>query len=78
MTSLPARRVGLADRGILRPGMLADLVVFDPATIRDVATYTQPLQYAVGVEFVTVNGRLVLDGGKMTDARPGRGLRHKG
>lgn len=78
MTSLPARRVGLADRGILRPGMLADLVVFDPATIRDVATYTQPLQYAVGVEFVAVNGRLVLDGGKMTDARPGRILRHKG
>jgi N-acyl-D-aspartate/D-glutamate deacylase len=56
--------------------MLADLVVFDPTTIRDVATYTEPLQYAVGVEFVAVNGRLVLDNGKMTDARPGRVLRH--
>jgi N-acyl-D-amino-acid deacylase len=77
MTSLPARRIGLTDRGILRPGMLADLVVFDPATIRDLATYTQPLQYAVGVEFVAVNGQLVLDSGKMTAARPGRALRHK-
>jgi N-acyl-D-aspartate/D-glutamate deacylase len=57
--------------------MLADLVVFHPAPIRDVATYTKPLQYAVGVEFVAVNGRLVLDNGKMTDSRPGRVLRHK-
>ena len=78
MTSLPARRVGLADRGILRPGMLADLVVFDPATVRDVATYTEPLQYAEGFEYVTVNGHLVLDAGKMTSERPGRVLRHQG
>jgi hypothetical protein len=50
---------------------------YDPAAIRDVATYTQPLQYAVGVDFVAVNGQLVLDSGKMTAARPGRALRHK-
>jgi N-acyl-D-aspartate/D-glutamate deacylase len=77
LTSLPARRVRLADRGILRAGMLADLVVFDPATVRDLATYTQPLQYAEGFEYVTVNGRLVLDAGKMTPERPGRVLRHQ-
>jgi dihydroorotase/N-acyl-D-amino-acid deacylase len=78
MTALPARRVGLSDRGLLRPGMMADLVVFDPAAIRDLATYTAPLQYAEGVEYVAVNGRLVLDGGRMTAARPGRVLRHRG
>jgi N-acyl-D-amino-acid deacylase len=77
LTYLPARRVGLADRGILRAGMLADLVVFDPATVRDLATYTEPLQYAEGFEYVTVNGRLVLDAGKMTPERPGRVLRHQ-
>ena len=78
LTSLPARRVGLADRGILRPGMLADLVVFDPATVRDVATYTEPLRYAEGFEYVAVNGHLVLDAGKMTAERPGHVLRHQG
>lgn len=78
MTTLPARRVGLTDRGLLRPGMVADLVVFDPATVRDVATYLAPLQYAVGVEYVAVNGRLVLDHGRLTSERPGRVLRHKG
>jgi dihydroorotase/N-acyl-D-amino-acid deacylase len=77
VTSLPARRVGLSDRGILRAGMLADLVVFDPATVRDLATYTEPLRYAEGFEYVTVNGRLVFDAGKMTAERPGRVLRHQ-
>lgn len=76
LTSLPARRVGLLDRGVLRPGMFADLVVFDPATIRDTATYLQPLRYAEGIEEVVVNGRLVLDHGRLTDERPGRALRH--
>jgi N-acyl-D-aspartate/D-glutamate deacylase len=56
--------------------MSADLVVFDPATIRDTATYLQPLRYAEGVEEVVVNGRLVLDHGRFTDERPGRPLRH--
>ena len=76
MTSLPARRLNLQDRGVLRVGMKADLAVFDPATIRDVATFEQPLAYAEGVVHVLVNGKLVLEGGKMTRARPGRPLFH--
>jgi dihydroorotase/N-acyl-D-amino-acid deacylase len=76
MTSLPAARVGLADRGILRPGMKADLVVFDPATVADTATFANPHQYAVGVFHVMVNGVLVVEDGKVTGARPGRVLRH--
>jgi N-acyl-D-aspartate/D-glutamate deacylase len=77
MTSLPAQRVGLRERGLLRPGLMADVVVFDPARIRDRATYEQPKQYAEGVEHVIVNGRLVLESGRMTGERPGRGLRHR-
>jgi dihydroorotase/N-acyl-D-amino-acid deacylase len=76
MTSLPAARVGLSDRGILRPGMKADLVVFDPATVADTATFSNPHQYAVGVSYVAVNGVLVVDDSKVTGARPGRVLRH--
>ncbi len=78
MTSQPATRVHLQDRGILRPGMAADVTVFDPATIRDVATYEDPMHYAVGVRFVLVNGRAVVDGGKITGERPGRPLRGPG
>jgi dihydroorotase/N-acyl-D-amino-acid deacylase len=74
MTSLPARRMGLFDRGLLRPGMAADVTVFDPALIRDVATFEEPNVYSQGVEHVLVNGRVVLDGGRMTDERPGRPL----
>jgi N-acyl-D-amino-acid deacylase len=74
MTSLPASRMGLADRGILRRGMAADLVAFDPRTVRDVATYTDPLHYSEGIPYVAVNGQLVVDGGNITAARPGRPL----
>ncbi len=74
MTSLPASRMGIADRGIVRPGMAADLVVFSPTEIRDVATYTDPLHYSAGIPYVAVNGQLVVDGGQITDARPGRPL----
>ncbi len=74
MTSLPASRMGLADRGIVRPGMAADLVAFDPKTVRDRATYENPLQYSEGMPYVVVNGQLVVDGGKITEARPGRPL----
>jgi len=74
MTSLPARRMGLSDRGLLRPGMAADVVVFDPEKIRDVATFEEPNVYSEGVEHVVVNGRIVLDGGRMTGERPGRPL----
>jgi N-acyl-D-aspartate/D-glutamate deacylase len=76
MTSLPARRLGLADRGILRPGMKADLVVFDPAAIQDSATFEKPLEYPAGIREVLVNGQLVLIEGKRTSARPGRPLLH--
>jgi dihydroorotase/N-acyl-D-amino-acid deacylase len=75
MTSRPAARVGLKDRGILRPGMAADITVFNPATIRDVATFEDPNHYAVGVQHVFVNGVAVVADGKITDARPGRPLR---
>jgi len=76
MTSLPARRLGLEDRGLVRWGMKADLVVFDPARIRDTASFEQPMQYPEGIEHVLVNGQLVLDGGERTRARPGRPLLH--
>jgi N-acyl-D-amino-acid deacylase len=74
MTSLPASRMGLADRGIVRAGMAADLVAFDPEKIRDVSTYTDPLHYSEGIPYVAVNGQLVVDGGKITAARPGQAL----
>jgi len=78
MTSLAASRVGLMDRGILRPGMVADIVVFDPKTIEDVATYRDPLHYSAGVKFVFVNGRPVVWDGDITEERPGRALRGPG
>jgi dihydroorotase/N-acyl-D-amino-acid deacylase len=78
MTSLPASRVGIRDRGILRPGMMADLTVFDPATVRDVATFEDPGHYSVGVKYVFVNGRAVVAEGKITAERPGRALRGPG
>jgi N-acyl-D-amino-acid deacylase len=78
MTSLPASRVGIRDRGILRPGMMADLAVFDPATIRDLATFEDPNHYSVGMKYVFVNGQAVLAEGKVTSARPGRALRGPG
>ena len=75
MTSFPAQRVGLEDRGVLRPGLKADVVVFNPATIIDKATFEKPHQYAEGVVAVIVNGRLTLSNGQMTGERAGRALR---
>jgi dihydroorotase/N-acyl-D-amino-acid deacylase len=72
MSAYPAQRIGLADRGVLREGLKADLAVFDPNTVRDLATFEQPHQYAEGVTLVVVNGQVVFEGGKMTPARPGR------
>ncbi len=78
MTSRPSARVGLSDRGILRPGMAADITVFDPATIRDVATFEDPNHYSIGVMYVFVNGRAVVAKGMITNERPGRPLRGPG
>jgi N-acyl-D-aspartate/D-glutamate deacylase len=78
MTSLAAQRVGLNDRGLLKPGMYADITIFDPATIIDNSTYENPSQLATGVSYVIVNGVPVLDGGKFTGAVPGRALRRPG
>jgi dihydroorotase/N-acyl-D-amino-acid deacylase len=74
MSAYPAQRTGLADRGVLREGMKADIAVFDPNTIRDLATFEQPHQYAEGVALVVVNGQIAFEDGKMTAARPGRVL----
>jgi N-acyl-D-amino-acid deacylase len=74
MSSAPAARMKLADRGVLRPGMKADVVVFDAAAVKDLATFERPHQYAAGMHFVLVNGQVVLDDGKMAAARPGRVL----
>ena len=78
MTSQPATRVHLQDRGILRPGMAADITVFDPAKIRDVSTFEDPMHYSVGVRHVLVNGRAVVADGKITSERPGRSLKGPG
>jgi N-acyl-D-amino-acid deacylase len=78
MTSLPASRMHFADRGIVRPGMAADLVIFDPLTVGERATYADPLHYSQGIPFVVVNGKVVVDGGRITAARPGRILRGPG
>jgi N-acyl-D-amino-acid deacylase len=74
MSGYPAKRLGLKDRGLLKEGLKADLVVFDPNTVRDTATFAQPHQYAEGVSLVVVNGEVVFEDGKMTAARPGRVL----
>jgi N-acyl-D-amino-acid deacylase len=74
MTSFPASRLRLNDRGILRPGMKADIAIFDPATVRDKATYQQPHQYAEGFSHVLVNGQVVFEEEDMTAVRPGRVL----
>jgi N-acyl-D-aspartate/D-glutamate deacylase len=74
-TALPAARVGLADRGVIKAGMYADLTIFDEARVCDRATFEQPVQTSIGVEHVLVNGIPVVRAGQVTGARPGRGLR---
>lgn len=75
MTSLPARTFGLRDRGLIREGMAADLVVFDPARVADRATYQKPHQYSVGFDYVLVNGKVEVEDGKLTNSRGGVPLR---
>jgi N-acyl-D-aspartate/D-glutamate deacylase len=77
MTSLNAAKLGITDRGMLRAGTFADVVVFDPAKVIDHATYEDPFQYSEGIVHVLVNGQSVLDNGEHTGTHPGRALRHK-
>jgi dihydroorotase/N-acyl-D-amino-acid deacylase len=77
-SALPAQRMRLADRGVLKDGMWADVVIFDPNTIRDLATFDKPNQLSEGMDYVLVNGMPVIDGGKMTGALPGKVLRGAG
>ena len=74
MTGLPATNLGLDHRGFLKEGMFADIVVFDPKTIQDQASYEDPHKYAVGMKHVFVNGVQVLKDGIHTGAKPGRAL----
>jgi N-acyl-D-aspartate/D-glutamate deacylase len=77
MTSLNAAKLGVFDRGLLRAGNYADVTVFDPKRVIDRATYNDPFRYPKGIEYVIVNGKLVLDKGKHTGKRPGRVIRHR-
>ena len=77
MTSQNAQKLGLTDRGLIRPGQYADVTLFDPERVGDRSTYEEPFQYSVGIAAVIVNGHIVLENGTRTDARPGRSLRHK-
>ncbi len=77
-SALPAQRMRLTDRGVLKAGMWADVVIFDPATVHDLATFAEPNQLSEGMEYVLVNGVAVIDQGKMTGARPGKVLRGPG
>jgi dihydroorotase/N-acyl-D-amino-acid deacylase len=78
MSSYPAQRIGLMDRGVLRERMKADIVIFDAATVRDAATFEQPHQYAQGVSAVVINGQVAFENGTITTARPGRILYGRG
>jgi N-acyl-D-amino-acid deacylase len=78
MTGLSAKIVGLTDRGLLKPGMAADITLFDPTTVIDKATFENPAQYPVGIPYVIVNGVVVIDKGQHTGAKPGRVLYGKG
>jgi N-acyl-D-amino-acid deacylase len=77
MTSLPAQTFALRDRGLVREGMAADLVIFDEAAVSDRATFERPHQYAAGFLYVIVNGVPVVDGERLTEARPGAALRRQ-
>jgi N-acyl-D-amino-acid deacylase len=76
MTGRPAAKLGLRQRGELREGYFADLAVFDPATIRDEATYQDPHRYPSGIPYVVVNGHVMVDGGRFTAHAAGRILKH--
>ena len=77
MTSMPAERLNIKDRGYVKPGFKADIVVFDPITIKDNATFDSPRLYPSGIEYVFVNGQVVVAEGEHTEAKPGMVLRHR-
>jgi N-acyl-D-amino-acid deacylase len=77
MTSLPARTFGLRDRGQIREGFAADLVLFDPEKVQDRAEFNKPHQYSTGFDFVLVNGAIAVEDGVQNTTRQGRALRHK-
>ena len=77
MTMLPARRMRLVERGVLQKGWFADITIFDPETIQDMATYTNPKQYTRGISTVLVNGQFAMRDGKQTEMTSGRVLRKK-
>ena len=77
-TSRPAARIGIADRGVLRPGFKADITIFNPDTVRDVSTFEDPTHYSHGIEHVLVNGKAVVSKGKITAERPGEPIRGPG
>jgi dihydroorotase/N-acyl-D-amino-acid deacylase len=77
-SALPAQRMRLTDRGVLKQGMWADILIFDPATVRDRATFDSPNQLSEGMDYVLVNGTPVIEQGKMTGKLPGKGLRGPG
>ena len=76
MTSFPAQKLGLRERGTLTEGFWADLVVFEPSVIQDTATYEEPAQFPLGIKYVIVNGVVVVSEGRHTDATPGKLLKH--
>ena len=78
LSARPARRYGLTDRGLLRPGYVADVVLVDPERVADRADYDNPRSNAVGIDDVFVGGQQVLSDGQLTGATPGRGLRRQG
>jgi N-acyl-D-aspartate/D-glutamate deacylase len=78
MTSFPAQRFGLAGRGILQDGLKADIVVFNPITVSNLATYAKPHQFPLGIEYVFLNGKMVVKKGKHTGLTPGEALSMRG
>ncbi len=77
MSGLPAKKFGITNRGVLTKGNHADLVIFDPEKIKDLATIENPYQYSQGIDYVFVNGQIALNSGKITDQRAGEVLRRK-
>ena len=77
MTGLPARKLGLKDRGIIAEEACGDLVIFDPSEVEDAATFQEPHQYPKGIKYVMVNGQIVVEEGEHTRAKPGKVLRKR-